>query len=970
MRWNLTGGDEQRAPAAGFSWLELARTDEQGVERYLTLVLMVRANKGESGVHSWFALLQARQEPGGELHGARIGLSASLTHERHPISRAAFAELADELIDTASVFRERVNALLFGLAQDRYEAVIRLLLSLRKPQLSQTLDPEELSARLTEALPELDRDAVLRVSDRLDDLDRLRAEASELREVRAAVAAFARTYRDWARAALRQRGGALLEAVAGSERRREAVASVLATLAEAVGRREQLAALAERLERQRAGSQAAARELRAFEGWRAAERLEQLRRLEEQARAAAAAAAGELQRTRAEAAEHQAACERAQAALEEQELAVSSLLAAGTQRAQAADVGGHIAAVEGLVQERRDLDAVGGLLEALAVERERALGELVALAGELARAELAFGTARERFERAEADQRQRQAERAQVAERLEQVREALLAALEGWLERLTELSFDEAQADELADRFVRAGEPGAPRAAELVGERALAAEDRLRAALADLLAARRALAVEREPLAAELARLQAHEDPLPEPLPFRREQRTGRAGAPLWALVDFADSLSSAERAGLEGALEGAGLLDTWVMPDGSLLDADDAVLVAGQATDHPPQERTLAGVLVPLAGAPVEPDAVHAVLARVALTGGEPDRPAAVTLDGRFALGPLHGRHTVGQARFIGAPARAANRARRLAELAAELAELQRRDVELAGEASSLEQRLASLRAEVRALPDETPAIRAHDALERARAEERRAGERTASEQQTMATRGEERDRVRARALSHAREHELPAPEDQTAHAALREELHAYRAAARELIGAERLRREREQAADSARRQARRAAQAAASADAQRVQREREAGERAAAHREASAAEGASVEQLRARLARLEGEEARAERELGEVRAEDLRAAQEAARAQSEAEHARSAVQEAESYGGARARARAAPRRARRVGACAQRGRPRGSRPRGRLAARAHGRGAARRPPRGAGGAARICDADRRRRP
>lgn len=80
MRWNVTGGDEARAPAAGFSWLELRHADEQGVERYVTLVLMARANKGESGVHSHFALLEARRAPGGELVGPRIGVNAFLTH--------------------------------------------------------------------------------------------------------------------------------------------------------------------------------------------------------------------------------------------------------------------------------------------------------------------------------------------------------------------------------------------------------------------------------------------------------------------------------------------------------------------------------------------------------------------------------------------------------------------------------------------------------------------------------------------------------------------------------------------------------------------------------------------------------------------------------------------------------------------------------------------------------------------------
>lgn len=278
----------------GFSWLELRHADEQGVEHYVTLALIVRANKGESGVHCHFALLEARRAPGGELVGPRIGVNAFLTHEHHPISRSAFAELAGELIETASVYRERVNALLFGLPQDRYEALIRLLLSLRKPQLSQTLDPDELSARLTEALPELDRDAVVRVSSRLDQLDRLRDEAKQLREVREAVAAFARTYRDWARAALRERGAALVRS-------------------------------SEALERERAAALAAARELRASEGWQAAERLEELRRLAQRAQAAAAAAAAELARAQAAAEELAGAAAQAREALAAQQVAMGSL---------------------------------------------------------------------------------------------------------------------------------------------------------------------------------------------------------------------------------------------------------------------------------------------------------------------------------------------------------------------------------------------------------------------------------------------------------------------------------------------------------------------------------------------------------------------------------------------------------------------------------------------------------------------
>jgi hypothetical protein len=109
MRWNLIGDQESRAPATGFSWLELRRRDEHGIEHFHTLVLMARANKGETGVRSWFALLAARQTPDGELHGSRIGISAFLTQAHRPISKAALTELAGELIESASIYRPQFS---------------------------------------------------------------------------------------------------------------------------------------------------------------------------------------------------------------------------------------------------------------------------------------------------------------------------------------------------------------------------------------------------------------------------------------------------------------------------------------------------------------------------------------------------------------------------------------------------------------------------------------------------------------------------------------------------------------------------------------------------------------------------------------------------------------------------------------------------------------------------------------------
>ena len=68
---------------------------------------------------------------------------------------------------------------------------------------------------------------------------------------------------------------------------------------------------------------------------------------------------------------------------------------------------------------------------------------------------------------------------------------------------------------------------------------------------------------------------QTHEPPPPPH--WRAARESGRAGAPLYMLCDFRDGLSDAQQAGIEGALQAAGLLDAWVTPDGEVAgDGDD----------------------------------------------------------------------------------------------------------------------------------------------------------------------------------------------------------------------------------------------------------------------------------------------------------------------------------------------------------------------------------------------------------
>ena len=178
------------------------------------------------------------------------------------------------------------------------------------------------------------------------------------------------------------------------------------------------------------------------------------------------------------------------------------------------------------------------------------------------------------------------------------------------------------------------------------------------------------LAAELAQLRTEIAELEAGRDPEPPPVPGRDLQaREGRDGAPLWWLTDFVDSLPDAERAGVEAALQSAGLLDAWIFPDGTVATDNDVVLGA----TGPQATASLAAVLVPAAGpdSPVGADAVRAVLSRI---GWGEASGAAVWLDGEghWGTGPVRGSWSKERAEFLGAGAREAHRREVIASLRA----------------------------------------------------------------------------------------------------------------------------------------------------------------------------------------------------------------------------------------------------------------------------------------------------------
>ncbi|MBM0240543.1 TIGR02680 family protein, partial [Micromonospora sp. ATA32] len=195
--------------------------------------------------------------------------------------------------------------------------------------------------------------------------------------------------------------------------------------------------------------------------------------------------------------------------------------------------------------------------------------------------------------------------------------------------------------------------------------------------LAALAARRTTLADRRAELVAERDRIAAEHDDAPPAPVTRRAARAGRPGAPLWRLVRFTDAVTGADAAAIEAALHAAGLLDAWLHPG-----PDD--LTTGLAGDDldgyllplPPGRRptgpTLADVLTAEDHDDVPAARITDVLASIALADAvtpEATAPVVVGVDGRYAQGVGVGRFAKMECEYIGATARAARRAARIAE-------------------------------------------------------------------------------------------------------------------------------------------------------------------------------------------------------------------------------------------------------------------------------------------------------------
>jgi uncharacterized protein (TIGR02680 family) len=657
MKANLLfrGGEN----AVGYVWLELRHRD---TGEAVTIGIGLHAQRHRDTPARWHFVADGR-----------VGADFSLiTGDDRPMTRKQLSEEIGEsnLHASPTDYRAAIDQRLFGLGRERYEQLLTLILTLRRPQLAKNLDPAKLSDTLTDGLRPVDDDLIAEAARSFDDMEAVATTLEGLTAADGATRAFLGSYTTYLRTHARSAADALARRRQSSAQRRTELAGNVTALASAETEQAQTRARREETENALTGLRARLGQLKSSTAYKAVEQLADLERLVRTNARTADEGAAELARRSEATARARAYLEQAAAVLADLESKVSRTAAELADHATAAGIGWRPAdaGADGFAERAgarvtARLEAVRAVRAALAAHR---------------RAEHARDLARLALDRAlEAAASAEQAERA-AADAVQEARAEAQAALMRWAADYADV-VDAAAMRKLAEGLGVAiemfGEPAAATLESVFTRATTAAEQAARDEQARLRAKRATAQAEHKRIAEERDRIAAHHDDAPPAHPGRTADRSGRDGTPLWRLVRFADDVGEAQAAAVEAALEATGMLDAVITPDSNEVTVGDS---DGYLFPGSPVEGTsLAGVLVPEDDTPVPAARIVAVLASIALDGELFSSAAVIGADGRYSHGVTAGAHHKDHAEYIGATARARRRAARIAECEARTAEL-----------------------------------------------------------------------------------------------------------------------------------------------------------------------------------------------------------------------------------------------------------------------------------------------------
>ncbi|MFD9789120.1 TIGR02680 family protein [[Kitasatospora] papulosa] len=718
LPWLMLDGFAQ-TNRLGYLWVEFRGTDDDGDHRYLTLGAAVRASKStQKAVPTFFVT------------PLRVGEGLRLVEAGKPLPLDRLKEIvgSDNATDRAVGHRARVARDLFGITDaTRYRNLTQLLHRLRRPTVGDRIEHGGLATLLSETLPGLDEEVVEKVARNLHDLDAVRDELGRLERTDTALRTFLADYRRYLAGVLRTSARMVSSELDVLSQRRRTAGDAAQRTSDLKRREEESQAGLETLREEEQAARTELAALHTSHAYRSLRELSERRSTVEALHITAMTAFAALHNA------HEAeegAAERLAEGVEDLGSRLTELRAEHrellTQAEKAGLPAGHLGDAVALPRTIRsqatqtELTAPDGEPQTVGhrpvVRVDTATTEtgLVSWQGQLKNAETVVRNRTRmvqevaRLSSQAEDARARAAQVDTERERLEGEAEEAAGRLEESRENVTEES--RAYAHEVAawaESTRTAAGPGCPSLdavlAEVASETSYDApfSERTLPPEIDTLARQSAHAAlepyadgltrHRDTLALGASRLHEDIDRLskekhdwdrrtdPEPpAPYHRTAARNPAdGAPFYRLVDFAEHMTSADRAGLEAALEASGILDAWVSVEGALLDPLTRDTLLQPAPELLPPAPSLASALrpAPQPEGGVTSEQVAGLLAAIALApAAETTAASAIHFDGSWRLGPLRGRHHKSIAEYVGAAVRAETRRRALAELAARL--------------------------------------------------------------------------------------------------------------------------------------------------------------------------------------------------------------------------------------------------------------------------------------------------------
>jgi uncharacterized protein (TIGR02680 family) len=684
IEWNLLM--DKYDDRCGYTWIEFGRLDEAGHEHYLTLAIGLLAVKGQGLNDRWYVVTPHRVGKDFFLQGQ----DRQVFGKKQLKDEFSKQGLVDSLFpENARAYRRAVDEALFHLGEHRYEALVELLIQLRHPQLSRNLDERKLSAVLSEALPPLPNLILTDIAESFRNLENEQNKLEALLLVLKGLESFAIPYRRYIQWELRERCQNLLSAHHQVEKNQREVKQGEQELA--VARQHSL----ELVEQERSGEleqQAAQAQLIALESspeMKDARRLDDLKRQLEQLERDHQHSLQNVLRAQNQ---HQKNLQRHSEEEQKRETIFNSLqqvIASVTQHSQGLPLGqpSHELVnweVDSPTQaQQSQLQQRVLVWKELLTKFRLQLAHLQKLQQELKSAEqhLLMTRRQQDAQRGVVEQALDDLEKSQhqLTQACQAVWENILLWNDG-LKGLPQLHSAELQSVFEVWCMEPQGEnplqPYVQQSFDTSFRNALNTQKELEGSIQQL---QQDFQNHQE----EKTKLLAGIDAGPLPNPWKNlHTRQGRDGAPLWQVLDFKESLSENEKAGLEAALEASGLLDAWLLPNGRLLRSGetDDVFVGLEAQTQLPAVHlgtVLKAAIDPQSSAAqqLREEDIHRVLEQIGW--GEQDAPCWICIEsegvlgrGTFRLGPQRGHWAKDRAQHLGLRARSETRRRRCAEL------------------------------------------------------------------------------------------------------------------------------------------------------------------------------------------------------------------------------------------------------------------------------------------------------------